>query len=522
MIPFVEWMQLGKFVVRESWDFKKGRMVGIGPLVLMDFQKRILSLALTPDKDGILPFSTIVYSTIKKSGKTAIASAVVAWAADQLPDGSEIYVIANDLEQAEGRVMRDVKFHYREIGIPAHKYAIELPNGTTIQAVAKEYRSAAGSRHSLTVWDELWGYISENSRRMWSELTPIPTVKNSFRLVTTYAGYENESELLWDMYLSGVGPEEHREGRGDPIKGLEDLPVYVNGRQFTYWDHEARMPWQTDAYYEDQIRQLRAGDYIRLHQNMWVTSHETFIPIEWWDAACDAGFSPDAETPPQSAELWDKHPYRYHPVSIGIDVAPKHDCSAVVGSTYDSEIGKVVQLFHKIWTPRSDEVFDLEGTVEAYLDWANSRFHVTSMVYDPHEFHRSMTTLLRKGYPMKEFTQTVENMTAASQQLFDVLKNKSLISYPDEELRSHIQNCVAENHGRGFRIVKGKERKGAHIDGATALAMSVYEAVENGAAVSQEAQMIESPFGDVSAVFPEDAQQRKMAFPFRELDDGNS
>ena len=45
-------------------------------------------------------------------------------------------------------------------------------------------------------YDELWGYTSESSTPIWEELTPVPTRRNSIRLVTTYAGFEGESQLL--------------------------------------------------------------------------------------------------------------------------------------------------------------------------------------------------------------------------------------------------------------------------------------------------------------------------------------
>ena len=45
------------------------------------------------------------------------------------------------------------------------------------------------------------------------------------------------------------------------------------------------MPWQTDEYYESQMTSNRPAAYLRLHLNQWVTSHEEFIPIDWWDRA---------------------------------------------------------------------------------------------------------------------------------------------------------------------------------------------------------------------------------------------
>lgn len=108
---------------------------------------------------------------------------------------------------------------------------IILDNGTTIQAIASEYAGAAGSNHGLTSWDELWGYVSESSRRLYEELSPVPTRKNSIRLITSYAGWEGESELLLSLYKQAVGKEEHPEGQGERIH--QELPVYGNAGRGT-------------------------------------------------------------------------------------------------------------------------------------------------------------------------------------------------------------------------------------------------------------------------------------------------
>src|SRR5262249_16767198 len=55
------------------------------------------------------------------------------------------------------------------------------------------------------------------SRRLFEELTPVPTRKNSIRFITTYSGFSNESQLLWDLYKQSVGRDEHPDGQGERI-----------------------------------------------------------------------------------------------------------------------------------------------------------------------------------------------------------------------------------------------------------------------------------------------------------------
>ena len=163
--------------------------------------------------------------------------------------------------------------------------------GTIVEALPSDFRGAAGSNHGLTVWDEAWAYTNEASRRLWDELTPVPTRKNSVRLVVTYSGFPSESELLWDLYQQGKS--------GEPVDDLVDLEngdgdqaCRCIGGLFSYWDHVGRMPWQTAEYLEKQKASLRANAYLRLHENRWTEGNESFINLDWWDACTDPDLTP--------------------------------------------------------------------------------------------------------------------------------------------------------------------------------------------------------------------------------------
>lgn len=102
-------------------DFSKPRLISLLP-----HQKIILDLFFNPvvaQKLGCGPnFQTLVYSTIKKSGKTAIAAVVARWITETWGSHSEVFSLANDLEQARGRIYQ------------AAITSIELTPGYTRQA----------------------------------------------------------------------------------------------------------------------------------------------------------------------------------------------------------------------------------------------------------------------------------------------------------------------------------------------------------------------------------------------------
>jgi len=274
-------------------------------------------------------------------------------------------------------------------------------------------------------------------------LTPVPTRRNSLRFITTYAGWEGESELLWELYKLGVSLE-HPDGKGEQLS--PKLPIYANreARLLVYWDHEPRLPWQTPAYYETQQRTLRPATYQRLHENRWTSAESTFLTPELWDPCVDRDATPLLPTTD-------------HPLFVGVDASTKHDSSAVVAVRRDGE--RLVLAAHRIWRPSPEHPLDLEATIEQYLRDLHARYRVKAILCDPYQLHRSITTLQAAGLPIREFSQTSGNTTQMGQVLFDLLKGRNVRLYPSEELRAQALATVAIESGRGFRIAKEKAAK---------------------------------------------------------------
>ena len=123
---------------------------------------------------------------------------------------AEGYCVANDLEQAQGGVLSAIKRIVKsspELRAIARIFSdkIEFPvTGATITALASDYAGAAGANPTISTFDELWGYTSERSRRLWDEMVPPPTRKIACRLTTTYAGFEGELPNFSKNYTSAA------------------------------------------------------------------------------------------------------------------------------------------------------------------------------------------------------------------------------------------------------------------------------------------------------------------------------
>src|SRR4249919_3289676 len=111
------------------------------PFSLMHHQREILRLAFAFDENGRLPWDTIIYSCVKKSGKTTLNGAVtLAWGFTQEAP-NEILILANDLEQTLARVFKTmegiIKFNPElKWEAEVQSRTIYLANGTTVTAIS--------------------------------------------------------------------------------------------------------------------------------------------------------------------------------------------------------------------------------------------------------------------------------------------------------------------------------------------------------------------------------------------------
>jgi phage terminase large subunit-like protein len=109
------------------------------------------------------------------------------------------------------------------------------------------------------------------------------------------------------------------------------------------------------------------------------------------------------------------------------------------------------------------------------LDW-HKRYFLRKIFFDPYQMQATAQRLTRAGLRIIEFPQTPANLTAASQNLFELIQEKILVVYPDDGMRLAMSHTVAIETPRGWRITK--EKQSYKIDVIVALAMATYAAVQ--------------------------------------------
>jgi phage terminase large subunit-like protein len=431
------------------------------PFELYPAQESFLRRAFMLTDDGRLPFVDMLYSTLKKSGKTMMAGWTGHYVGTVIGGPfAEVFVVANDYDQSTGRVfkaMTNLIESSPRLAASVKNYTrdrIDYTNGSFVQALANDYAGAAGGAPALVLFDEAWAYVSERSKRLVDELAvPVPTRKVSGRLVVSYAGFDGESDWLEGLCKRAVTGEQ------------VEPDLYQGPGFLSYLTHSPCAPWQTEEWIEEMRRTLRPSAFTRQIENRFSSGESSFIEPEWW-AECT-----DPHATPIIAD-------RSLPVWIGVDASVKHDTTAVVAVTWDRVEKKARLVTHRIFEPSPDDPIDFEASIEATILSLRDRFYVRAVYFDPFQMVSTSQRLKKAGLRMVEFPQTVPNLTEASSNLYELVKARAIIAYPDDDIRRAMNHSVAHETSRGWRIAKDKTS--SRIDVVVALAQAALGAVEQG------------------------------------------
>jgi len=492
----VKWAE-DNFYVEETVDREAGL------IHLMPHQKVVLRYAFKK-VNGLFPFQTMIYSSVKKSGKTAISSLVARWATETWGKSNDVYFVGNDAEQSKERgyaaLRTSIEMHdnynRRKQELPNQwrlrdTVAKHIPTGSRVHAIATDYKGEAGSNPVLSVWTELWGFIHKDAKRFWAEMAPSPTRPYSIRFIETYAGFMGESELLEDLYMNVVteanqltvqdlmdtlGPDYEPGCFEEAINPTDPVPMYANfdAGIFAYWDSgekARRMPWQRGEhgakYYANEAATQTESQFRRLHLDEWVSAESEFIPIEWWDSCCN----------PLPLRLRTGEPDKSLPLVVSLDAAVSGDCFGlvVVSRDPDSPEDKVAIRSCRAWTPPAHGKINFDDVAEV-LRWLKEHFDVVCVTYDPYQLE----------YFAKKFREELElwfepfdqgqRRLKADKQFYDLIAHKMIRHDGNPDMRSHIQNCnakIPKEDDSKIRLVKKSDS--LKIDLAVAASMGCAE-----------------------------------------------
>jgi phage terminase large subunit-like protein len=97
----------------------------------------------------------------------------------------------------------------------------------------------------------------------------------------------------------------------------------------------------------------------------------------------------------------------------------------------------------RIFQPSPNHPLDFEATIERTLLVWSRDYHLQEIRYDPFQMVPVAQRLQRARLPMVEFPQTVGNLTAASSNLYELVKGRNLYLYQDADMRLAASRAVA-------------------------------------------------------------------------------
>ena len=81
-------------------------------------------------------------------------------------------------------------------------------------------------------------------------------------------------------------------------------------------------------------------------------------------------------------------------------------------------------MYHRLYQPTPEQPLDFEATIERTLIDLSRKYAVRKILFDPWQMQAVAQRLTKQGLPVEEFPQTSPNLTAASQNLFDLIESQ--------------------------------------------------------------------------------------------------
>ena len=420
------------------------------PLVVEDWQAKILNDIFHQGKH----YSTVLLGLPKKEGKsTCFLAGINLWRLLWGADFGEQYICANDLEQGKSvifsKIVRCVELNHRLLSIlNITSDKIELTSkGSFIQVLPQEFAGSSGMSPSLVTFDELWGYQLESAQRFFEVLCENPARPDFMTLIASHAGYEKRG-LLWELYQAGM----------DEKNRAKDF--------YFLWSHEHRASWITKEFLKRQKSKpgMRKETYKRFWENRWTEGEQSFFMEKDYLSCVNRDISPVISD--KKLNIW-----------VGVDASVSNDTSCWVAVTKTPE-GKIRLIRYQVWKPSKTHKMDLSATIGNSLRALNKNFKIRIISYDPYQLHSLMTDLKNEGLLVQELSQTQGNTIAFSQLLYELIHYGNLELYPSQEMREHIMNAEIKDSEKGFRIIKGTQKRNK-VDLAIALGMASYACVNS-------------------------------------------
>ncbi len=250
---------------------------------------------------------------------------------------------------------------------------------------------------------------------------------------------------------------------------------HVPGFSFTEYSADEGCDIRDEAQWAKANPAMASGykssEHMRTAVEMSLEAHFRIFHLGQWVDGVECWLGDDGRA------VWDRlrDPWVADsgPMWLGVDVALKHDSTAVVSVQLRPDERYHVKA--TIWQPREDGRLDVTDVMQ-HIREVCGKNDVREVAYDPRFFDLPAQMLVDEGLPMVEFPQVLERLTPAVTLAYEAIKRGEVAHDGDEPFSTQVLNAVARFNERGFTLSKGKSRD--RIDACVAMVMALSRAMD--------------------------------------------
>ena len=431
-------------------------------LVLLPWQKHLLSALLARRVDGRLKHRTALIGMPRKSGKSALLSGLTMRHLLMGAAGSEIYAVAATRDQAR-IVFETAKSMIRlepDLADACTIYRDVIENKVTksiYKVLASEAPQLEGLSPSFVAFDELH---AQPNRELFDVLSLASAARIDPMLVAiTTAGVKTDGSgkdsLCYSMYQYG-----QRVANGE----TNDDTFFMAWWQPKFENADFKDPkvWRQanpgfgvisdPEDFESALKRTLENEFKTKRLNIWTSARTAWLPDGTWNS-CKS----ERVVEPQTE------------IVIGFDGSFSNDSTAVIGVTTQAPHHvMVLGLWERPANRNEDWQVPISEVESCILD-ACAKFDVREIACDPYRWARTMEAI-DQVVPGRvvEFPQSPQRMSPATMRFYQMVVDKELTHDGHPGLARHVGNAVVKQDARGSRVQKESRFSNKKIDACVA------------------------------------------------------
>lgn len=447
------------------------------PLVLREWQKRLLEHLYARDENGGYVARSALVGMPRKSGKSALSSAAIALYSliAEGVNGAEIIVAAAEKEQARivfGEARRMVEASELSESVTLYRDSIYVPDTKSVlRVVSAEAYSKEGLNPSRVIIDELHAHrdrslfdvlsLAMGNRGSLAQLVAITTAG----LRTDVSGQES---VAYQLYQYGK-----KVAAGEIVDPSFFMAWWEAPPEMDYKNPET---WRVanpgfddlvaESDFASAVLRTPENEFRTKRLNQWTNVKNAWLPPGAWEDIAD-----------ETVRLEPGDEYY-----LGFDGSFKNDSTALVACImprFEGDVFRVIRAgsWEKDFAIDNDSwVVDKQAVAQYVIDFVRDNPGCREMVCDETYWQDEMVQWLDAKINVVSFPQTLAYQVPATARLFEGIMSKKFVHDGDPALARHIENCILKVSANGSRLTKDYRNPKLKIDLAVALMMAWHRA----------------------------------------------